>query len=181
MTGIEFVTLLLALVLGVVLIATAWWVAGVHTLLERLTVGLETRHLERYAERAAEKRTVDARQKHFFQWLAETASTLKGIHRTVEICADRPDTMVMTSPPALQVEPVSDPMPSTVKSTRQADAASSVAEPSGDGPRESDADTLCWKGPPSGHTLLGVGATDLNDTKRGAVSAPLRGGLGKPR
>jgi hypothetical protein len=98
MTGIEFITLLLCLVLSVVLIATAWWVAGIHTLLERLAIGLETWHIERSAERSSEKRTLDTRQKHFFQWLAETASTLKGLHSIAEKCAERPDTMVMTSP-----------------------------------------------------------------------------------
>jgi len=181
MTGIESITLFLSLVLSVVLIATAWWVAGIHTLLERLVWGLEARHIERNAERAAEKGAMDTRQKHVFRWFAATASTLKGIHRMVEKCAERQDTMVMTSAPPLQAEPVSEPVPSTVKPTRQADAASSLDDASEDQLRDHDADTLCWKGPDSGRTLLGVGATELNETKQGPVRAhPLAEVLKKP-
>ena len=171
MTAIESITLLLCLVVSVVLIAIAWWVAGIHTLLVRLAVGVETRHIERNAERAAEMRRREAWQKHFFQWLAETASTLKGIHRTVEKCAERPDTMVMMNPAPVQADPESEPIPSTGKPSRRLEAASLPTEPTAERLMDSDAETLCWQGPDSGHTLLGVGATEPSEPKHGTARA----------
>jgi len=166
MTGIETVTILVYLVLGVVLIAVAWWVSGIQTALARLAVDLDARHLERSAERAAEKRVRDVRQKHFFQWLADTASTLNKLHGLGEKLAEPQDTMVMSSTPALTARPPTVAPPATLREPRPSDA-----EVSGDQTRESDADTLCWTRPDSSRTLLGVGVQQLTEPAHGSARA----------
>jgi hypothetical protein len=170
MTGTESVIILLCLVLGVVLIAMAWWVSGINTALARLSVELEVRHLERNAERAAEKRMREARQKQLFLWLAQTASTLKGLHGIAEKLGDRKDTGVMTSPPQTSDAPLSAPPP-TVRELRASDAATPRSASTEDHLRESDADTLAWTGPSSSRTLLGVGVTELSEPSHGPPRA----------
>jgi hypothetical protein len=171
MTGVETITILVCLVFGVVLIAVAWWVSGIQTALARLAVDLEVRHLERSAERAAEKRMRDVRQKHFFQWLAETASTLNKLHGLGEKLGEPQDTMVMSSTPALTARPKAVAPPATVREPRSSDAVLPGTEVSGDQPRESDADTLCWTGPGSSRTLLGVGVQQLTAPAHGSPRA----------
>jgi hypothetical protein len=54
---------------------------------------------------------------------------------------------------------------------RPSDAVLPGAEVSGDQPRESDADTLCWTGPDSSRTLLGVGVQQLTASAHGSPRA----------
>jgi hypothetical protein len=178
MAGIEtaaivFVCVLLgvALIATVATVATAWWVSGINTILVRLAVELEARHLELRMERTAEKRMREVRQKQFFQWLAETASTLNGLREIAAKVSDRQDTVVMRSPLQSPDAPVSEPMPSTVKPPRKADAALLGAEPIEDVPNESDADTVWWRGPVSSRTLLGAGVMALSEPKHGLARA----------
>jgi hypothetical protein len=171
MTGSEIITILLCLVSVVVLILMAWWVSEINTVLVRLAVAFEARHLECSAERAAEKRIREVRQKHFFQWLAETACTLNGLRGIAEKFTERRDNLVMTSPPQSPAAPASEPMPPTVKPSRQAASALPSPEANEDLPRESDADTLCWAGPGSSRTLVGVGVTELDEPQHGPARA----------
>jgi hypothetical protein len=170
MTGVETITILLCLVFGVVLIALAWWVSGIQTALARLAVDLEARHFERSAERTAEKRMRDIRQKHFFQWLAETASTLNKIYGLGEKLGEPQDTVVMSSTPAPTALPAGA-APATVREPRPSDAGLPRVEATSDSSRESDADTLCWSGPRSSRTLFGVGVAQLTEPTHGPPRA----------
>lgn len=170
MTGVETVTILLCVVSGVVLIAVAWWVSGIHTVLVRLAVALEARHLELHVERAADKRTRDIRQKHYLQWLAETAGTLKKLQGLGEKLGEQQDTMVMCSTPGV-TPPAPAAAPATVREPRQADLPLLCADAADDGPSDHDADTLCWSSPGSAFTLIGVGATPLTEPTHGAPRA----------
>ena len=124
MTGADSVIILLCLVLSITLITIAWWISGINTVLVRLTVGQESRHLERTSARAADKRMSEVRQKQFFLWLVETASTLKALHGIAEKFGNYPGAGVATSPPQPSDAPLSEPAPSTVQPSRQADQSS---------------------------------------------------------
>jgi hypothetical protein len=129
MTGVEAVAILLCLVSGGVLIAVAWWVSGIHTVLVRLAVELEARHIELCMERAAEKRMRDIRQKHYFQWLAETTSSLKKLHGLGENLGEQQDTLVMSSTPDLTPPRPAAAPPATVREPRPLDLARQLESP----------------------------------------------------
>jgi hypothetical protein len=78
---------------------------------------------------------------------------------------------VMRSPLQLPDAPVSEPMPTTVKPPLRADSVLLGSAPTEDSPSEGDEVTLCWRGPGSGRTLVGVAVTQLDESKHGPARA----------